>query len=161
MKKSIWYPAKLLVTKHFGTVIAGAFMTGFLSILDAIFDFLRPSSDQLDSCYNKTFWKACFCCNNIFDFVRTDALAHVNLTGNPYCNSSRYCELLCRKSITVEYAQSSSRVYRLSAHFLVMGIVGVISLYILGNISIYAEVLVLVGTIFISTMFISYHADSA
>jgi hypothetical protein len=32
-----------MVVKHIGSVIAGAFMTGFLSIFDAIFDFLRPN----------------------------------------------------------------------------------------------------------------------
>ena len=36
-----------------------------------------------------------------------------------------------------------------------------IALYINGNISIYAQLLVLVIAIFISTLFISYHADSA
>ena len=80
----------------------------------------------------------CFVCTELFDFVRSDSLAFVNLGGNPYCNSSRYCEMLCRKSVTTEYSQSSSRVYRLSAHILVMGIVGVIGLYMNGKISIYA-----------------------
>jgi hypothetical protein len=31
-----------MVRKHLGTVIAGAFMTGFFTVPDAIFDFLRP-----------------------------------------------------------------------------------------------------------------------
>jgi flagellar motor component MotA len=31
-----------LVRKHLGTVIAGAFMTGFFGVFDAIFDTLRP-----------------------------------------------------------------------------------------------------------------------
>ena len=44
-KKNFLYPAILLLTKHFGTVIAGAFVTGFFSIFDAIFDFLRPVND--------------------------------------------------------------------------------------------------------------------
>ncbi len=69
--------------------------------------------------------------------------------------------MLCRKSKTIEYSQSSSRVYRLSAHILLMGIVGVIALYMNGKISIYAFLLILIETIFISTLFISYHADSA
>jgi len=69
--------------------------------------------------------------------------------------------MLCYKSKTTEYSQSTSRVYRLSAHFLVMGIVGVIALYMNGKISIYAELLILVIAVFISTLFISYHADSA
>ena len=44
---------------------------------------------------------------------------------------------------------------------LVMGIVGVIALYMNGKVSIYAELLILIIAIFISTLFISYHADSA
>lgn len=52
-------------------------------------------------------------------------------------------------------------MYRLSAHILLMGIVGVITLYMNGNISIYAELFILIETIFISTLFISYHSDSA
>jgi hypothetical protein len=42
-----------------------------------------------------------------------------------------------------------------------MGLVGLIALYMKGNISIYAEILILIGAIFISTLFISYHSDSA
>jgi hypothetical protein len=40
--KNAFYPAIVMVKKHLGSVIAGAFMTGFFSIFDAIFDFLRP-----------------------------------------------------------------------------------------------------------------------
>jgi hypothetical protein len=42
VKKNVFYPAIVMVRKHLGTVIAGAFMTGFFSIFDAIFDLLRP-----------------------------------------------------------------------------------------------------------------------
>jgi hypothetical protein len=91
VKKSVFYPAKLLVMKHFGSVIAGSFMTGFLAAFDMIFDFLRPSENrQNPSTYDKIFGVACGCCVRIFDFVRSDALAFINLAGNPYCNSSRY-----------------------------------------------------------------------
>lgn len=79
-----------------GTVIAGAFMTGFFAVFDAIFDTLRPKQTNEDNFYKKCFGKVCFFCTEIFDFVRSDSLAFVNLAGNPYCNSSRYCEMLCR-----------------------------------------------------------------
>jgi hypothetical protein len=42
VKKNVFYPAMVMVRKHLGTVIAGALMTGFFSVFDAIFDFLRP-----------------------------------------------------------------------------------------------------------------------
>ena len=35
------YPLQLLVCKHLGSVIAGSFMTGSLSIEDFIFDFFK------------------------------------------------------------------------------------------------------------------------
>ena len=63
--------------------------------------------------------------------------------------------------MTVEYSQSSSRIYRLNAHILIMGLVGLIALYIKGNISIYAEIIIFIEAIFISTLFITYHADAA
>ena len=136
-------------------------MTGFFGALDAIFDFLRPDEGHCFKFYVSCCTRVNFIFKDLFDFVRSDALAYVNLAGNPYCNSSRFCEMLCYKSKTTEYSQSTSRVYRLSAHFLIMGIVGVIALYMNGKISIYAELLILIITVFISTLFISYHADSA
>jgi hypothetical protein len=30
--------------KHFGSVVAAAFMNGFLSFYDSIFDFFRPNT---------------------------------------------------------------------------------------------------------------------
>lgn len=42
-----------------------------------------------------------------------------------------------------------------------MGITGVIALYMNGEISIYAEILIFIETVFISTLFVSYHADTA
>jgi len=41
---NIFTPFKRLMTIHFGTVVACAFMNGFLSVFDYIFDLLRPSS---------------------------------------------------------------------------------------------------------------------
>ncbi len=127
-----------MIAKHLGTVIAGAFMTGFFTLFDAIFDFLRPEHDHCFSFYINCCTKLNFIFKDFFDFVRSDALAYVNLAGNPYCNSSRFCEMLCYKSRTTQYSQSTSRVYRLSAHFFIIGLVGFITLFMNGNISIYA-----------------------
>jgi hypothetical protein len=41
--KYIWYPYKLLVTKHFGSVVACSFMSAFFNIFDTIFDLARGS----------------------------------------------------------------------------------------------------------------------
>ena len=45
-----------------GTVIAGAFMTGFFAVFDAIFDTLRPKQTGGNEFYKKCFGKACFFC---------------------------------------------------------------------------------------------------
>lgn len=84
----------------------------------------------------------------IFDLVRSDAFAYINLTGNPYCNSARYCEYLCDKSHILEFSQSTSRTYRLSAHLIIAALVGIIALYIKGTISPYAVLLIMLLVIF-------------
>lgn len=92
------YPFKLMICKHFGSVVAGAFMIGFFTVADFIFDTIAPSKHEINqgasgckgflySIYEKTCGKIV----SFFDLVRSDAMAYISLTGNPYCNSSRYC----------------------------------------------------------------------
>lgn len=137
-------------------------MTGFFSFFDFVFDFLKPSSAaDSNGCYYRFYNCCCICCVTLFDLVRSDAMAFINLTGNPFCNSARYCEYLCDRSTIMDYSQSTSRAYRICAHFLLAGIMGIFALYVKGNISIYALVIVMVQTIFIATLLISIHADAA
>jgi hypothetical protein len=42
-----------------------------------------------------------------------------------------------------------------------VGLVAIISLYMNGNISIFALLIIIILAVFISTMFISYHSDMA
>ena len=141
-------------------------MTGFFTLPDYIFDFLKPDShpDEDESCYY--YYATCFNtvfspCLKVFDMVRSDAMAYVYLTGNPYCNSARYCEYLCDNSMVMEYSQSTSRAYRVCAHFAIAGLVAIVGMYIKGSISLIV-LLVIVGlALFISTFFISIHADAA
>lgn len=144
-----------------GSVIAGAYITGFLSLFDFIFDFVKPDENaNPDGCYTNCYKCFCVCCIRVFDLVRSDAMAFINLTGNPFCNSSRYCEYLCDRSIIMDYSQSTSRAYRICAHFLIVGVMAILALYIKGNISIYALLVIMVQTLFIATLFISIHADA-
>lgn len=160
--KGFFYAFKLLLCKHMGSVIGGAFMTGFFSIGDFLFDFVKPDENaNPDGCYNKCYQCCCKCCFLIFDLIRSDAMAFINLTGNPFCNSSRYCEFLCDRSVIMDYSQSTSRAYRICAHFLLVGIMTIFALYVKGNISIFALLVVMIQTLFISTLFISIHADAA
>ena len=157
------YPLKLLFCKHFGSVIAGSFMNGFFSILDYIFDFLKPNVEENpEGCYTTCFTSCCSPCLSLFELVRSDAMAYVNLTGNPYCNSARYCEYLCDKSLLMDNSQSTSRAYRICAHLLIASIVAIVGMFVKGTgISILVIGFLIVMTIFVSTYFISLHADAA
>lgn len=137
-------------------------MTGFFSVEDFIFDFIKPDENaNPDGCYTKCYGCACKLCIGLFDLVRSDAMAFMSLTGNPFCNSSRYCEYLCDRSIIMDYSQSTSRAYRICAHFLILGIMAIFALYVKGSISIFALLVIMIQTLFISTLFISIHADAA
>lgn len=43
----MFLPFKYLLTKHFGSVVAGSFMTGWFAVPDYIFDSIR--SDELSN----------------------------------------------------------------------------------------------------------------
>lgn len=88
-------------------------------------------------------------------------MAYINIAGNPYCNAARYCEYLSDKSVVLEAGQSASRTYRLCAHMLIAGVVGLICLYIKGEIVPTALFVIFLVSIFIATFFISVHADAA
>lgn len=86
-------------------------------------------------------------------------MAYINLTGNPYCNSSRFCEILCRRSNLLDYSQSTSRIYRISAHAFISGVILILALYVRGHISVYVLVIIGLIALFTCTTFISFHAD--
>lgn len=89
-------------------------------------------------------------------------MGYIYLTGNPYCNSSRYCEYLCDKSPLTRNSQSISRAYRILAHFLIAGIVAIVSFFLQGaNTSVFVVLVVFLMSLFIGTFFISLHADAA
>lgn len=138
-------------------------MTGFFSIGDYIFDFIKPDEEENpDGFYTNCFNSVCSICVRMFDLVRSDSMAYINLAGNPYCNSARYCEYLCDQSLLTESSQSTSRSYRICAHFLIAGGIAIAGLYLKGTgISLYTIGLLIVLGIFISTFFISIHADAA
>ena len=51
-------------------------------------------------------------------------------------------------------------MYRLCAHFLLCGIMLIFAMYVKGVISTYALIIIAIDTIFVSTLFISVHADA-
>jgi hypothetical protein len=138
-------------------VVAGSFINLVFSLFDYIFDVLR--ADANDSADRHSCLQVL---DNFFDLVRSDSMAFINLAGNPYCNASRYCERLCKESPIAEYSQSISRSYRICSHFLLAGIVATISFFLQGSsTSIFIVLLVFLISLFISTFFISLHADAA
>ena len=134
-------------------------MTGFFSIFDFIFDLIKPVSRE--GCYTSCFNSMCRWCVCLGDLVRSDAMTMVVLTGNPYCNSARYCEYLCNKTPLTEYSQSSNRIFSLCAHCFIMCISIIFSLLFTTNTSIFALLIIVVGSLTIATFFVSLHADIA
>lgn len=93
---------------HLGSVVAAAFMAGVFWIPDLVFDLLRPRNEQ--GLYGRCFVCLCGWLNNLFQLVRSDAIAYVNLASMSYCDSARFCEFLCRNSKIFHSSSSVSRV---------------------------------------------------
>ena len=144
---------------NFGSVIACSFITTFFAFFDLLFDIFKPTDKN--STYARVCGCFCSCFMRIWDLVRSDAMSYVILSGNPLCNSARYCEYLCDKSLLTEYSQSCSRIYRISAHFFIASLTLLYFLFMTQNTSIYAYIVILIGALVISTFFISMHADAA
>lgn len=102
-------------------------MEAFLFVFDYIFDIARS-----DCCDCGSENKCVSYIDSCLDLTRTDAMAFIVLTGNPYCNSSRYCELLCYKAPASRYSQSNGRSYRICSHIFIGGIVAIINIYLQG-----------------------------
>lgn len=141
-------------------------MNAFFGIADFIFDALIPNFDDQNSCF--------YCINRFaafFDLARSDSLTIVYLSGNSYCNSARYSEYLSVKSSitnrpgqTAE-SQSASRIYRLTAHFALGGIITLVAFWVFGftlkqEVAIPAMLVLLLVSMGVATFFISLHADA-
>ena len=154
-------PAKYLLLRHLGSVVASSFMSGWFTIADYIFDFLRSDIPPAEGSAVSGCQKCLNCVDNFFDLVRSDCMCYIYLTGNPYCNSARYCEYLCGESALTRNSQSISRFYRICAHFLLAGLMAMINLLLQGPTkSIFILLLVFLLGLFLATFFVSFHADS-
>lgn len=132
-------------------------MSAFFSILDYIFDTLRPDFDSNGP--RMAFMESI---DSFFDLVRSDTMAYINLSGNPYCNSSRYCEYLCKEAPASRNSQSNSRSYRICSHLFLAGLVSTINILLQGKeTSLFIALVVFILSLFLSTFFISLHADAA
>ena len=91
---------------HWGSVVAGSFLLDFFYIFDIFYDFMKPKNEESLS----TFAKICCCCDRVLGLARSDTFSFLNLIGQPYCNSARYCEEIDDRSDTFEGSQSVFRV---------------------------------------------------
>lgn len=142
-------------------------MTAVFWLPDLLFDIFRPRREE--GLYGRCFGCLCGWLSSLFQLVRSDALAYVNLASLPYCNSSRFCDLLCRNSSMFHSSYSVSRVYfiltqfyRLGAHMWLGALLVALGWFYRGN----AYTLLTAGLIFsvglfLLTYFVSLHADAA
>ena len=140
-----------LILLHFGSLVGGSFINAFFFIPDMIGDFVRiciPGESEN-------------CCTKLLDLVRSDAYSYIALTGNPFCNSAKYCEYLTNESMACDGNQSSMRIYRICAHLCIVGTTSILGLYIKGTVEAYTIAAVLILGIFVSTFIISYHSDAS
>ena len=120
-------------------------------IPDIFLDLFRTDSSESSS-------GGCF---KFFDLVRSDAMAYVALTGNPFCHASKYCEYFTHSSMLHSSDQSAMRLYRICAHILIAGAVSIVGLYIKGNIEPYTVGMTIIIGMFVATFIISYQSDPA
>lgn len=91
-----WYtPVKRLVTKNWGSVIAGSFLNAFFEIPTLIAELLTCHKNTSCNRAGQACESHCFCFDYVFNLVRTDVYSYINLSGIPYCNSARECAKIC------------------------------------------------------------------
>ena len=83
-----------LITRHWGSVVAGSFLNGFFEVPTLIVELFtcHPGTccNKLGVCCEQKC-----CCGFFFNLVRTDAYSYINLSGEPFCNSARECYDVC------------------------------------------------------------------
>jgi hypothetical protein len=105
------------------------------------------------------------CCYNLFELVRSDVYAYINLTGIPYCNASRNCELLCSRTSLFSGSHSCLQMYRAASNWVNMGVVLIICYTLMkgrtSDISLLSLFIIAIFAWCISTYFIGIHTDAA
>ena len=95
--------------------------------------------------------------------MRSESMAMVNSLSLPFCNASRFCEMLALDSAFYDHSQTTNRVYRLGAHGTLISLVGLIAIFTMigksGLSSIYGIIFIMALAFFMLTFFISLHPD--
>ena len=150
---------------NFGSVVGGSFLNAFFNFIDFLFEALRcypeGSCAKCAPCCT-AFSKVCGC---FCDLVRNDAYAYINLTGIPYCNAARNCEVLCNSSRLFVGSQSVMFFYRLLAHAFCVGLTALLGYWMMkakiDGINVQSLIIILILAYCIVTYFIDIHADAA
>lgn len=97
--------------------------------------------------------------------MRNDAYSYINLTGIPYCNAARNCEVLIKSSGLFVGSQSVMFFYRLCAHTFLVGLTAIVCYWMMqakiNGVSIESLLVILVLAFCMATYFIDVHADAA
>jgi hypothetical protein len=122
--------AARLITRHWGSVVAGSFMNGFFEVPTLLIELLtchrRTCCNKLGVCCEKS------CCGGwgcFFHLVRTDSYAYINLAGEPFCNAGRECYDVCIQADQFVAGYNPMKHYRFAASVFLTTL-----LYILGSI---------------------------
>lgn len=95
--------------------------------------------------------------------MRSESMAMINSLSLPFCNASRYCEMLALDSGFYDYSQTTNRLYRLGAHGLLIAVIGFIAILTMigksGLSSIFGIIFITALAFFMITFFISIHPD--
>lgn len=114
-KISCYVPYQRLVCKHWGSVVGGSFLNIFLMFPTLLTELLvcHPQaccSSLGTTCYNSCSWFSC-----LFDLVRTDAYAYMNMSGIPFCNSARQAKKINERCPSYIGSHSPMFHYRFAA----------------------------------------------
>jgi hypothetical protein len=85
-------------------------------------------------------------------------LGYVALTGNPYCNSAKYCEYLWNETMISDHTQSTTRIHKIAAQLFITTAACILTLFIKGKADSYVILLTFLYGITICTFFVSLHA---
>lgn len=101
----------------------------------------------------------------MYNLTRSEAMAYINIVPLPYCNASRYCEMLADDSGFYNRSQITNRLYRLCAHIVLMSIAVLVSAearkIVDAKMDIAGVLVMFAISMFTITYFIGFYGDIA
>jgi len=107
-----------LIKFHWGSVVGGSLVLWSLYIFDLVIDFFFSSDSTISAEESKSRAPKPFTRDVVdrrgvlgfFDLVRSESFGYINLIPIPYCNASRYCEMMADDSNFYDRSQTTNRV---------------------------------------------------